>query len=303
MKKTHVLTRLMTASVAATLLVAGCKKEASQPLSRGEEEQVTVFSAESELESQAAFDDVFNNVLGVNSELGIGGVGVFGRAAEGNRDERTDTLPRCISISITPMQPLVFPKTVVLDFGSGCMSHGHLRSGKITTVYSGRLIEPGSSATTTFDNYSIDSFSISGTHTITNTTNVGGNQRQFTIDISNAKLSKPNGNYEDWDASRVITQIEGNGTVLPYDDIFRITGHSSGKTKRGDLIFLWSSEIGEPLVKKFNCRWFSKGTVNAGRNGSSSGTQWIGVLDFGTGDCDNKATLTVNGNVYQITLH
>lgn len=301
--KTKLLTRLMTVAVAVTLLVASCKKETSSPLSSQEEEQVAIFSTESEIESQAAFDDVFNNVMGVNSELGVGGVGIFGRAAAGGRFQGIDSVPICVSISITPLQPLIFPKTVVLDFGAGCTSHGHRRSGKITTVYTGRLIEPGMSATTTFDNYTIDSLSIEGTQTITNSTTPGGNQRQFTTEVTNAKLSKPNGNYQEWNASRAISQIEGNGTALPGDDIFRVTGHSAGKTKRGDLIVLWTSEIEEPLIKRFNCRWFSKGSVKTTRSGLPSGTPWNAVLDFGTGNCDNKAELTINGNVYQITLH
>lgn len=303
MKKSAFLTRLMTTAIFGTLLFIGCKKEASDKLSTQEEEEVAVFSAESEVESQAAFDDVFDNVMGVNGELGIGGVGIFGRTADGTRTEKTDSIPSCVQITITPLLSRTFPKTVVIDFGSGCTSHGHLRAGKITTVYTGPLGEPGKSATTTFDHYRIDSITVEGTHTITNTTAPGATQRQFKTEISNAKLSRVNGDYQEWNATRLTTQIEGNGTLYPTDDIFRITGSSTGKTKRGNLLVSWTSEIQEPLIKRFGCRWFSKGTVKTGRNGLPANTPWVGILDFGNGICDNKATLTVNGVVHQITLH
>jgi hypothetical protein len=303
MKKSAFLTRLMTTAFFGSLLIIGCKKETSDKLSTQEEEQVAVFSAESEVESQGAFDDVFDNVLGVNGELGIGGVGIFGRTTDGTRTEKTDSLPSCAQITITPLLPRVFPKTVVIDFGSGCTSHGHLRAGKITTVYTGPLSEPGRSATTTFDHYRIDSITVEGTHTISNTTTPGAIQRQFKTEISNAKLSRANGDYQEWNATRLITQIEGNGTLYPTDDIFRITGNSTGKTKRGNLLVSWTSEIQEPLIKRFGCRWFSKGTIKTGRTGLPANTPWVGILDFGNGTCDNKATLTVNGVVHQITLH
>ena len=48
------------------------------------------------------------------------------------------------------------------------------------------------------------------------------------------------------------------------------------------------------------------GLVIAGTEGTielRKGNSAVAVLDYGTGICDNKATLTVNGTVYEITLH
>lgn len=302
MKKVSFPICLTTAFLAFIFLIGGCKKESSDTLSPEEEEQAAYFTTDSETTSQATFNDILDNVLGVNHELGTGGGGVFGRIAETGRTERVDSLPPCVKVTITPQQANVFPKTVVIDFGAGCFSHGHLRSGKITTVYSGRLIEPGRSATTTFENYKLDSIAIEGTHKVSNTTAQGANQRQFKIEVTNAKLTRPNSDYEEWNAIRVQTQIEGNGTVPPSDDIFRITGNSNGKTKRKNLLVSWTSEIQEPLIKRFNCRWFSKGIVRTGRNGLPANTPWVSILHYGDGTCDNKALLTINGNIHQITL-
>jgi hypothetical protein len=308
MKKIFSPTRLTTIAFAATLLIAGCKKENSDVLSQQEEEQAANFIGESEAESEIAFNDVFDNVMGVNSEVGLGGVGIFGRVAvsrEDGRDANVDSMPPCVTVSIVPQQLGVFPKTVTVDFGTGCFSHGHLRSGKVKTIYSGPLRTSGSVATTTFDNYKIDSVSVEGKHIISNTTGStpGSNQRQFKIEVVDGKLTRPNGNYSMWSSTRTNTQIEGNGTLLPGDDIFRLTGIAYGKVKRNNLIVLWNSEITEPLIKKFICRWISKGRIRTIRQGLPQNSPWVSILDYGTGTCDNQATLTINGNTHQITLH
>lgn len=309
MKLTNLLTRLTTLAVLATVFIVGCKKESSDTLSAQEEQRAASFINESEVDAEIAFNDVFDNVMGVNSEVGMGGVGIFGRVSstttDRNETARTDSMPPCVTVTIAPQQPNVFPKTVTVDFGAGCFSHGHLRSGKIKTVYSGPLRNPGSTATTTFDNFKIDTIQVEGTHRITNTTGntPGANQHQFKIEVIDGKLTRPNGNYSQWSSVRTKTQIEGNGSVTPLDDIFSIRGAGNGKVKRGNLIVLWNSEITEPLIKKFICRWISKGRIKTVRQGLPQNTPWVSILDYGGGNCDNQATLTINGNAQQITLH
>lgn len=297
------LTQLTTVALTATLLIIGCKKETSDTLSAKEEEQVVTFTSESEIEAQFVFDDITDNVLGVDDEVGLGGVGIFGRTTGTASTEKVDSVPSCVHLTISPLQRNVFPKTVVMDFGTGCRVHDNTRSGKIITVYTGRLTEPGKSATTTFENFKIDSIQVTGTHKITNSTVAGASQHQFTIEVSGAKLTRPNGDFEEWNTTRVHTQVEGNGTAAPIDDVFRITGSSEGKTKRENLLVAWMAQITEPLVKRFTCRWLSKGVIKTVRKGLPTNTPWIGLLNFGDGTCNNKATLTVNGNVREITLH
>lgn len=303
MKKSILFTRLMTAAFFTSLLMIACKKEHSDSLSPAEEEQAVNYSTQSETENEVVFNDIFDNVIGVNNEVGIGGTGIFGRVAANGRETNLDSLPSCTLVSITLLNaPARFPMKIIIDFGSGCIGRdGHTRSGKIITEYSGKLTQPGSAATTRFEDFKFDSISVQGTHKITNSTTAGSNQRQFTIDITDARLSKPNGNYSLWTSHRVITQIEGNGTpFLPKDDIFKVTGNAHGKVKHGDLIYAWKSEITEPLIKKFTCRWISKGIVKVKRENAN--TQWEATLNYGQGDCDFLAILTINGSSRQIQL-
>lgn len=306
MKKTALFTRLIAAAFFASLVMIACKKENSGSLSPAEEEQAANYSSESEAENEVVFNDVFDNVMGVNTEVGIGGTGIFGRVSANGREMGTDSLPSCTKVSISFLNaPARFPVKIVIDFGvNGCLGRdGHMRYGKIITEYTGALIEPGNSATTVFDGFKFDSISVQGKHKITNTTAAGNNQRQFTIEVTDAKLTKPNGNYSLWSNQRVITQVEGNGTPLfPRDDIFKITGSAYGQVKHGDSIYGWRSEITEPLIKKFTCRWISKGIIKVRRETLSSNSQWVATLDYGAGDCDSLATLTINGVSNQIQL-
>jgi len=300
MKKSSRFTQLITASIFVSLLMISCKKEQSGSMSPAEEEQAANYSSQSETENEVVFNDVFDNVMGVNSEVGIGGTGIFGRVATSGREMNLDSLPSCTQVSIILLNaPARFPMKIIIDFGTGCIGRdGHKRSGKIITEYTGRLIEPGNSATTRFEGFKFDSISVQGIHKITNTTSTGSNQRQFTIDITDAKLTKPNGDYSLWSNHRVITQIEGNGTPqLPQDDIFKITGSAHGKIKHGDLIYTWQSEIIEPLIKKFTCHWISKGVVRVKRETLPDNSQWVATLNYGQGDCDYFATLTIGTQV------
>lgn len=281
--------------------LTACQKDQSDSaLTPQEEEQAIMASSESEAESEAVSNEIFDNVLGVNNEVGLSGTGIFGGRFENGR---IDSAPPCVSITITRSNPPeVFPLRIVMDFRSGCTARdGHTRSGKIITEYTGRLIVPGKSATTVFDNFKIDSTLVEGTHKITNTST--SNTRQFTVNAE-GKLTKPRGNYIEWKSNRVISQEEGLGTPeLPIDDVFSISGSASGTVKRGNLVILWESAITEALRKQFSCRWISKGEVKIIRRNQASGSPWVGVLDYGTGNCDNKASLKINGVSHQITLH
>lgn len=306
MKKSALFTRLIAAAFFTSLTLIACKKENSGSLSPAEEENAATYSSESETENEAVFNDVFDNVVGVNSEVGIGGTGIFGRVASDNvRENGLDSLPSCTTVTITLLSTTArFPMKIVIDFGTGCIGRdGHIRSGKIIIEYTGRLTEPGNSATTRFDGFKFDSISVQGTHKITNTTAAGSNQRQFTVDVTDAKLTKPNGNYSMWTSTRVITQTEGNGTpFIALDDIFKVTGSSHGQVKHGNVIYAWHSEITEPLIKKFSCHWISKGVIKVRRETLPDNSQWTATLDYGQGDCDYLASLTINGVSQQIQL-
>ena len=288
------------------LIVAGCKKEKSDLTS----EEAAAFgqaTSESDAEAEAVYDDVFDNVMGVNAELGVGGTGIFGqRSIQYGEEiisgvEGTDSIPACVSITVIRLNPpAAFPVKVIMDFGAGCTGRdGRLRKGKIITVYSGRLVVPGSVAETMFDGYYVNGIKVEGKHRVENKST--SQQWVFNITVVNGKLTKPNGNYTQWNSAKTITQTEGNGTPLfPLDDVFAIRGESNGIVKRDSTLFQWAARTlpDHPLIKRFACRWIVKGRIAIRRSNSD-----IAVIDYGAGLCDNKATITINGVVHEITLH
>ncbi|MGE5106191.1 MAG: hypothetical protein ACM3H8_01490 [Sphingobacteriales bacterium] len=281
----------LTKAILALLLIGGvtfvsCKKDSSVNNSQ-EETAATVEATQNDAEAEAEFNDVYDNVISINAGESLGlvdGAGIFGRE---------DSVGRCFTVTVSPATVGVFPKTVTIDFGTACTGlDGKTRSGKIISVFTGHLAEPGNSVTTTFENYMVDSFKVEGTHKIVNTST--SNSRSFNIVVSGAKITRPNGKWFTWDSNKIVVQVEGNGTPRwPFDDVFEITGAKSGSNSAG---ITWSATVIEKLIRKGDCRWIVKGVVSLTRNTNSA------VLNYGNGTCDNKATITANGQTIEITL-
>lgn len=289
------------------LFLFACNKETSgNNLSQQQQQDASFSAAESNADAETIFNDVFDNVMGVNNQVGMQGTGLFGRLATNQAYlEKSDSIYpiSCFVVSINSANPgSIFPLQVTIDFGNGCQGKdGHFRRGKIITTYSDRLIVPGATATTSFDGFYIDSINVTGSHTITNTGNTA--TRQFTIDVAGAKLTFPDGNFTKWKCHKIITQIAGLATPdFPLDDVFTIDGNSAGTIKYGDWLIAWNSHITEPLIKEFLCHWIVKGKIETVRNFSGNNSQWVAELDFGNGSCDGLAAITVNGVTREISL-
>jgi len=299
-------TRLAALVFVSLIVFGSCKKETSADTSQ--EEFASQASSEADAESDDIFNEVFDNVMGVNADVAFGGTGVFGQMNPGTTGG-TARVTACPDVTITHLSATnPFPVKIIMDFGTGCTGRdGRTRSGKIITEYTKRLIVPGAIATTTFVDYTVDSIKVQGTHTITNQseppTNVNCPTHKWKVTVERGKLTKPNGNYIEWSSTKTVAQIEGMCTpFVPLDDIYKISGSSSGKVKRGDLLIAWNSEITEPLIKKFTCRWLVKGIIRIARLNLTTNSPWVAAINYGNGDCDNKAIATINGISHIITL-
>lgn len=302
MKTNSSFTKLLVAVLVATLALYACKKQ-DDASGKADKEEFASVSSESDAAAEVVFDDIFNNVMGVSSEVAIGGTGVFGRVdvssgASGNRVDGADSVA-CYTVTTKQLSTSTrFPLQITIDFGSGCIGKdGRTRKGKIIVIYTGHLGTSGNSATASFDGYYLDNLKVEGVYKLTNTGTTS--QRSYTTQIINAKLSGPNGDYIEWSSEKTITQIEGGSTpLLALDDVYNITGQASGAVSAGNKYLQWSTVITAALRKKFGCRWITLGTLSL-----KKGNDAVAVLDYGTGTCDNKATFTVNGVVHEITLH
>jgi hypothetical protein len=273
--------------------IYSCQKDEQSPDPADEKEALASRTvSESDAEAEIIYDGIFDDAMGVNEEVGMGGTGIFGR------------LNACPTVTVTRNNPpSPFPVRVVLDFGTGCVGRdGHFRKGKIIHIYTNRLLLPGAVVETSFDNYYQDSTKIEGAYRIKNTTEVLTRPR-YQTNVINGKLIRPNGNFTLWNSEKIRTQIEGTITAgMPMDDVFSTTGAARGQVRRDTTTVFWNSTILDPLIKKMNCRWIVKGTVRTVRESATSGERWQGVINFGTGNCDNTAVVVINGVTYTITL-
>ncbi len=300
--KTFFLFRASLAIVLMSLLITSCSKKESDTQS-SPQETAALASIESDVEADIISNDVFENVMGVNSQVAVGGSGVFAGIAPRSSTGVSgvmgiDTVGKCYTVTVTNLnQGSIFPVQVVIDFGDGCVGRdGRTRKGKMITVYTKRLVMFDAVATTTFDGYSINGIGIEGSHVITNTSSING--VSYSIDVD-GKLTDASGDFADFQSEKVIRQTEGNGTPLNLsDDVYAVNGAASGVTKKGANVYNWSTNITSPLVKKIGCRWLIKGIIEVSANGTK-----LAEFDYGSGDCDNEAALKVGNRVRIITLY
>jgi len=117
------------AILTATVLFA-CKKE-----NRGSSDDDTTASLSSSATSSGdVYDDTYDVVLQNGEDNGLSGGRVITDA-----NAKADA---CATITITPADTINYPKTMVIDFGSGCTSvNGVTRKGKLTVTLTGKIPE------------------------------------------------------------------------------------------------------------------------------------------------------------------
>jgi hypothetical protein len=188
---------------------------------------------------------------------------------------------------------------ITVDFGSGCTGqHGHTRSGQIIIHYNGgNYFTPGFQRIVTFNNYYIDQKHLEGTRTITNNGLNSNNHLNWTIDAQNMRITRPGGSYHEWNSLRNREMIAGDSTLNnPNDDIYSITGSSNGVRSNGVTC---SATITNPLIKDGSCFYrIVSGTIVITPSNKPPMT-----LDYGSGTCDDLATVTRNGVTYTIHIH
>lgn len=294
--KTFSISRLSLAviAVALTSFFFSCQKENSQSLTTDiTDEQATTYSEES-IQADASFDDAEDLSMIAADEEGeaSGGRGGYNPLFV----ELRLRLGPCATVTVTPNDS-TYPKTVTIDFGSGCIcADGKFRSGIINIHLTGPIRRSGSVMTITFDNYHLNRALIEGTKVVSNLS-ANGNIK-FTVQVVNGAVTFPGGRGWQYEGLKYVAQIEGGSTATVRDDVFKIEGRSQTRFNFGPTVTL-NTET--PLIKKVVCPWVSNGTLKIKINAR------LFYLDFGAPDngaCDNKALLSWNNGNNQrlITL-
>jgi hypothetical protein len=205
----------------------------------------------------------------------------------------TQDLPPCATVTVT-LTPTSWTRTVVFE---NCeLPNGNTVDGTIIVSGSLNFDTPSHTISYTFVDFHHNNILVEGNRTIVrsfqSTTTLAQPHPVATMSID-MTLTFPNGNVYTRVGNRVREMIEGFGTPMVWmDNVFSITGSWTTTFPAGTQ----TSTITTPLRVRANCPFIVRGIVSIVRNNNT------GVLDYGNGECDNQATLTVNGTTTTITL-
>ena len=189
----------------------------------------------------------------------------------------------------------VSPKVITIDFGTSCTGKdGKVRSGKII-VKSDSFITFPSVRTKTFDNYVVDGKQIQGSIVKTIVVDQVNNIRTATIS-ENITINFPNG---EGTATRVanLTRQYQRGVLATTADNKIVSWGTVAFTRASGVTDNKTIAEATPLVFNVACHHIVSGIVSVT---TSNNISW--TIDYGNGDCDKLATLTIGGKTKTITI-
>jgi hypothetical protein len=272
---------LMIASIAILSLMS-CQKDTSTI------EQEGINIADDDAVSDAVFEDIFSTEDNASIILDQ----IVKSSVSKSEIIVSDSCP---AITLTYPDEGEWPKVITVDFGEGCTGlHGNVRKGKIIIEVTGPRREAGSIRTITFENYYFNDIRVEGTKVVEN---MGYNENQnmvFSVILTGGKLTLPDGKFIERSFQHQREWTSGILTKNIWDDEYLITGTASGKTLNGAA---YTNTITSALHWKRVCFFIVSGVLSIEREGKKDVE-----VDYGAGDCDAVAVVTIGGESKEITL-
>lgn len=183
---------------------------------------------------------------------------------------------------------------ITIDFGTAGLTgkHGNILKGKIIVDLDLRTLVLGSSRTITYENFTINGISVTGSNKIT----FGGwttAQHPFWAISGENIITLADGKTITWKAERRLEFTSGLTTL--WGEGYILTGSASGINAEGKA-YAMTIDTNNPLIGSTLYPYVTKGSV------SVTVGQSTGVIDYGDGTQDNKATLTYSGVTYNFTI-
>jgi len=241
----------------------------------------------------AVADAAYNDVANIADQAYTGSVSTYRSAGD------EGILFSCASVSFDTLST---PKSFTVDFGtSNCLGNdGNYRRGKIIVTYTGAYRDSGSSHTITFDSYYVNDNNIAGSKTVTNTGRNNAGHLTYSISINGSITWDPQtfggGGTSTYTANRTREWSEGESTQIWADDVYLISGTSSGTTRTGAS---YTANTVSPLKKYINFRYITDGTLAFTPSG-----KYTRYINFGYSNAakDNLAQVTINGYTFVVQL-
>ncbi|MCZ2357654.1 MAG: hypothetical protein LC115_13345 [Bacteroidia bacterium] len=193
-------------------------------------------------------------------------------------------------------------KKMTVDFGtSGCVCtnwDNRTRKGKVYIQFTGNWGQAGSTYSVTTENYYVNG-NQHIVHEVGTYKGLNSNSQHY-WEVTADDSVKLNGTSPivTWKSTQTRTWIAGSSTVAEYsDDKYSVKGNAYGVNRDGKNYTITTTK---DVIVDLGC---SPSTVKL-----TTGTLDIKVdnrsiiLDYGNGVCDNKVSVTVNGQTFEIVI-
>lgn len=201
----------------------------------------------------------------------------------------------CPLVTVDRPDTELWPKVITIDYGEGCEGFfGKTRSGMIKITLTARYRVEGSTKTVELINYKINNLKVEGTKVISNDGRNENGNLTFTVQLTNGKVITEDEKVISREFTRIREWTAGERTPNHWDDVYSITGSASGTNIKG---ISYTRTITNPLVKAASCVFIQSGTVVREVEGRPTST-----LDYGDGECDNEATISIGDITKTILL-
>lgn len=262
------------------ILFTSCRKD--------QDERDTDTSAASD---NALAEGTYNDVHNIADEAGSGTLTSYLGTVDTDNKSMLSTCATVTNDTTTT------PRMLTIDFGTtNCLCNdGRYRRGKINVSYTGQYRDSASTHTITFTNYYVNDNQVLGTKTVTNNGHNAAGNLSYSVTVNGQIIKASGGGTITWTSARTREWIVGELTPAWSDDVYLITGSANGTSASGNS---FTMAITTALRKEIGCRHLVSGSLTLTPSGKP--TRYI---NFGSGACDNQATVTINGNIYNITLY
>lgn len=201
-------------------------------------------------------------------------------------------LPQLTSCDTILVDTLSFPKKIIFNFKENCQYQNVIYQGKMTAEIYGKWPQPNVLMNITFDSFSIDDY-LFGNMIQLKCTGQNNGKWNFILQtpdtIALMKNKKLFMLFSYW-----LLSENFNNTLSLTDDEIEITGKSQGITFKG---VSYQCEITTSVRYTYDCRYPLSGTEQL-KPGSLSRR----IIDYGSGTCDNIATINLNSVKKEISF-
>jgi len=277
--KTRNISLIALLFVASITLFTNCKKDDNK------EDQTKETSVDRNLVfAERTFNDIGNYTAEAMS------------AGKGKLKSGETTLLQGSGCLIISFDLTAVPYKLIIDFGStNCLCEdGLYRRGKIIVSYTEGISDSLATLNTTLENFFINDNQIIGTRVLTYKGHNQAGHANWDVTVNGSIVLASGEGIITYQASHNSEMIEGEYTQVYSDNVFSVTGSANGTAITGQA---FSSVITTPLISKMTCSHFVSGIVEI-----TPAAEPMRSLNYGNGECDNKATVTVSGITFEITL-